>query len=436
MARRTITGTRIRERRLALGRRQVAVAAAAGISASYLNLIEHGRRAIGGGLLARIAAALDTDQSALSEDGDAALAREAALAGAARGLPPPALAQASELARRHPDWARLVAAQAAAIEAGERRAAALLDRLGHDADLAEALHELLSAVATVRSTASILAQTPEIDRNWLGRFHAILDEDSRRLADGASAVVARLGADAGAPPPAAPAEAAERAAAALGERVEALAAAGGDPEADAATLAASIADPAVRAAARGMLACDLRDAARLPRAVVAAARAPDDLLAAAGGDVALALRRMAACDARRGLLVADAAGAILRRRAVAGFALPAHGPGCALWPLHRAMSRPGEPLAERLETPDGARWMAHAVAAPAAPPAFGAAPVLRSTMLLTRADGPGPATGVGPTCRACPRAGCPARREPSLLAPVEGMAGHGRGQGGETGGTA
>ena len=38
-----LTGTRIRERRLALSRRQADVARAAGISPAYLNLIEHNR---------------------------------------------------------------------------------------------------------------------------------------------------------------------------------------------------------------------------------------------------------------------------------------------------------------------------------------------------------------------------------------------------------
>ena len=38
---RILTGTRIRERRLALSRRQADVAREAGISVAYLNLIEH-----------------------------------------------------------------------------------------------------------------------------------------------------------------------------------------------------------------------------------------------------------------------------------------------------------------------------------------------------------------------------------------------------------
>ena len=48
-------GQRIRKRRQELGRRRSRLAARVGISASYLNLIEHNKRAIGGTLLNRIA---------------------------------------------------------------------------------------------------------------------------------------------------------------------------------------------------------------------------------------------------------------------------------------------------------------------------------------------------------------------------------------------
>jgi len=61
MERSAFAGSRIRERRVALGLRQAEVALRAGISGSYLNLIEHNRRRIGGKVLLNIAAALETD---------------------------------------------------------------------------------------------------------------------------------------------------------------------------------------------------------------------------------------------------------------------------------------------------------------------------------------------------------------------------------------
>ncbi|TAG27321.1 MAG: XRE family transcriptional regulator, partial [Rhodobacterales bacterium] len=62
-----LTGNRLRERRLANGIRQADLAAMVGISASYLNLIEHDRRKVHGALLARLADALGFDRTALAQ---------------------------------------------------------------------------------------------------------------------------------------------------------------------------------------------------------------------------------------------------------------------------------------------------------------------------------------------------------------------------------
>ena len=65
MSREGLTGSRIRERRVMAGQKQADLAKAIGISASYLNLIEHNRRRIGGKLLLDIAAALDVAPSSV-----------------------------------------------------------------------------------------------------------------------------------------------------------------------------------------------------------------------------------------------------------------------------------------------------------------------------------------------------------------------------------
>lgn len=413
------TGQRIRERRLALSMKQTDLAAIAGISPSYLNLIEHNRRAIGGALLSRLAEALETDRAALSEDGDSDLIDAVHAAGVAGGLAPDRLAEAADLTRRAPTWARLIAAQAEAMAGQARTLEALSDRLSHDPALAEAMHELLSTVSVVRSTASILAQTPEIDRNWLGRFHQNLDQDSRRLADGVAAVMTLFDDRAEAiGDRLLPSEVVARFLDAAGHRFPTLEP--GGPSA-VAPLVAGIADPAARALAADVLRGDAEDAARLPLALVEAARGPDDLVDAAGGDLALVLRRLGLCDPGRGLVICDAAGALVRRKAVAGFALPVMGAGCPLWPVYAALGRPGQPLTQVIETPDGAGWRAHAVAQPVTAPAFGATPILRATMLLTRMDAPQAGAPVGPGCRVCSREACPARREPSVLSGGVGL---------------
>src|SRR6056297_1376831 len=68
-----LTGSRIRDRRLLIGMKQSALAEAAGISPSYLNLIEHNRRRIGGKLLIELARALGVEPGVLSDGADATI---------------------------------------------------------------------------------------------------------------------------------------------------------------------------------------------------------------------------------------------------------------------------------------------------------------------------------------------------------------------------
>ena len=409
---RDTTGARIRERRLGLAVRQAHLASDVGISPSYLNLIEHDRRPIGGALLGRIARALGTDRATLAGEIDEALLDRMREAGAAQGMDAAALEAAAEVARRHPAWAALIAAQADAMDAQEKTIEALADRLAHDPALAEAMHELLSTVSVVRSTASILATTPELDANWLGRFHANLDADSRRLASGAEAVVGHL--DRVAERDATRLTPVESVAAFLDAHGHAFREIEERGAAAVESLIAGLSSAAARDLAAAVLRADAADAARLPLATLAEGDGPDTLLRETG-DPALVLRRLGTTDPARGLAICDAAGALIRRKAPAGFPLPVLGAGCPLWPLYEALGRPGQALHRLVEMPDGGAWSAHAVAEPLAQPGFDGRTTLRSTMLLTRAAGGDGAVPVGPGCRVCPRLDCAARREPSML---------------------
>jgi hypothetical protein len=55
----------------------------------------------------------------------------------------------------------------------------------HDPHLSQALHEVLSSLSSVRATAAILAETPDLSPEWADRFHQNLYGDSERLASGA-----------------------------------------------------------------------------------------------------------------------------------------------------------------------------------------------------------------------------------------------------------
>lgn len=426
-----LTGSRVRERRLAAGMAQAELARAAGISASYLNLIEHNRRRISDALLARIATVLDVEPSLLAggaEGGAAQDMRAAALAGLGTR---PELDRIDEFLGRFPGWAELLAEQYRRIGHLERMVAALNDRISHDPHLSLALHEMLSAVSSVRSTAAILAETDDIEPEWRTRFHGNLHADSERLAVGAEALVAYLdgseqAADTGT---AAPQEELEAWLAAHDWHFDALEAGGGGPEALAAEIS-GLASAAARSLAHDWVAQAAQDAEDLPLAAFEAALDPDgqgdplQLARQFGCDVLAVFRRLAfRKGARDGLVTCDGSGALIIGKPVDGFSLPRHGAACALWPLYSALSRPSQPVAALVEMPGlvPQQFSLRAYCAAEYPQGF-AGPELRNVAMLISARGPatggsgaGAALPVGSSCRICPRANCLARREPSII---------------------
>ena len=424
MTQRPPTGTRLRERRQERGLRQAELAASVGISPSYLNLIEHGRRRIAGKLLADLARALDIDPSSLGEGGDPGRLHglRAAAAGAPVALRPlPEVARAQDFLDRFPGWAALTASQGRRIEALEGRVAELAGRLSHDHDLAQVLHQVISGVTAIRAASGILAENPDLDRDWQVRFLGNIRSDSEGLAESSRALVRFLEAPArDAPLGPSPQEEVERWLEARDHHLPEVEAgeplAGPLPEGAAGDL---LHDWAGRYAA---------DAAALPLGpFFAAAREaghdPATLARRFDAPFSRVLRRLAVLPPGEGhpplgLLISDASGTLIHARIPEGLAFPRAG-GCPLWPLFEALAQPGRPLRRFAALPgQGApRFLCHAVAVLRETPDWDAAPLLEATMLVTPAA-PVPEAGdrlVGPTCRLCPRKDCPARREPSIL---------------------
>ena len=231
-----LTGARIRARRTERGLTQAGLARAAGISPSYLNLIEHDRRRIGGRVLAEIARALDLSPGALAEGAGHAVLRGLGRAaergltagdgptqgqgapGGAPAAPPPERDRLERFAADYPGWAALLAASEARIGALERQVIAMGERMAHDPVLSASVHDILSAVTSIRATAAILVED-DLATEWRDRFHRNVHEDSRRLAERASALAAYLSAgDASARDAASPQEEAESWLAARGWR--------------------------------------------------------------------------------------------------------------------------------------------------------------------------------------------------------------------------
>ncbi len=141
MTRDALTGSRIRERRVMAGQKQADLAKRIGISASYLNLIEHNRRRIGGKLLLNIAAALGVEPTALTEGAEAALIATLREAADDARLSGPEATRADEFAGRFPGWADVLATAQRRIATLERTVETLTDRLAHDPHLAAPLPE-------------------------------------------------------------------------------------------------------------------------------------------------------------------------------------------------------------------------------------------------------------------------------------------------------
>jgi len=429
MPERELVGTRLRENRLKAGVRQAELARRVGISASYLNLIEHNRRRIAGKLLSDLARALDLDAAILSRGAEGALVDGLHIAAAQHPIDVE-IDEIDQFASRFPGWARLVVEQQQRRASLERGIVELTDRMAHDPFLSESLHEVLSAVTSLRSTSSILHQTPDIDDDWRARFHANLLEDSTRLATTTQALVAHIDQLGSAEAEfSTPQEYVETAFDQQGFRLDRLEQ---DPDAAEAELATHGAiDPASRGAMRAVLARYGQDARALPldqlRALVARhGFDPVAILAHTGLAPALVLRRLAVLQPKdgapeTGLVICDGAGALTFRKPLPGFAAPRYGAACALWPLYQSLHRPAEPLMRVLHMPDGRRYVAYAVCTPLVQ-GFGAPPVLEAVMLtlaLDEAQGVADirdaALDVGVTCRICPRSTCAARREASIL---------------------
>lgn len=400
-----LTGSRLRARRVALGLKQGDVAARAGLSASYLNLIEHNRRRVPEDVLARLAQVLGQPIANFAEGQDGAIIDD--LRSAAMGWPVAELLRIEEFSSRFPGWAQVVLGMGQRIKSLESAIEAVNDRMSHDPHLSANLHEVLSSVASVRSTAAILAGPDEIDAEWQARFLRNLDQDSARLARGADALVKYL--DSGG-------QIEAQGMASPQEEVEAWAEA-----VDWQLLDLAI-SPRMSESARQM-ALALQEETRAdvraipePAFKLALAELGPDALAMAArfSTPPMTAFRRIAFSAGAGLVICDASGTLTLRKRISGFSLPRFGAACPLWPLFSALAKPMVPIEQIVETPNADRFLIRAFCQPRYPEGF-AGPELREAVMLILPVATGPARAIGATCRICPRSDCPARREPAIL---------------------
>lgn len=187
-----LIGLKIRNLRMQAGLAQGTLARRAGISPSYLNLIERNRRPASTVLLDRIAAELAVDRAQLDGEAERRLADEvrevsAELAASERL---PELAPAEEFVGHHPGWAALLLRVYRSYQDRDAAVLALADRLEHDPFLRDSVHQMLTHVTSIRSAAEIVYADDTLDAVDSRRFLEIVANDSARLSQTAMALAA------------------------------------------------------------------------------------------------------------------------------------------------------------------------------------------------------------------------------------------------------
>lgn len=407
---RTLVGTRIRERRRARGQTQIALARAVGISASYLNLIEHNKRGIAGRTLLALARELGLQPADLSDAGDEETLTRLLEAARDKDDAGAELDRIEEFVGRYPGWARLLTAYADTARGQTERLRALSDRMGQDPFLSETMHEILSNITAIRSTSDILAGG-DVPPDVQARFLANLAKDAERLSDAASRMVEFFDSEnSAAPVPDRPAQSWPPVAdpvTATGPQEAGILAGGA---ARLAHLSESLPTESFARRARELAFDPLRLA---------------DAFSVEPWDICLRLADMPAEDdfPKFGLIECDMSGAVLTRKPLPALAPPQYSSGCPLWPVYRAFARPRQVLRAILDMPSGDRLMTYAVAHADRYGDYTLPPMLRSVMVFSDDPAVFPSTRearttvlAGVHCSVCPRKICADRRTDYILA--------------------
>ena len=381
----SLTGTRIRQQRSRAGLSQTALARQAGISTSYLNLIEHNKRGIAGKILLSIARELGVPPSTLTEGADSELT--STLLEAASTTPEQTVETSTlaEFAGRFPGWSQLLATTYRQNRDQDTVISALSDRLTHDPFLAESLHLMLSNITAIRSTAEILTSVEDITAEQRTRFHTAVHDESKRLSDATQALI---------------------------EYFDKAATQNEPSEAPDEVSKSDVTSMPLKHFAASALASDYN---------------PSALASEFRTNLHAVFRRLASLKGEgidapeMGLIITNAAGQTLHRHALSEFPLPRHGNACPLWPVFQGFSLPERPLQDLIELPGGAQFVTLTVALPRSEIAFGTLPDYQSAMLFLPRDQspwgttPQSARPVGTSCRICPRENCAARSEKTVL---------------------
>ena len=180
---RTPIGARIRRKRMAAGLSQVALAQALGISASYLNLIENNKRAIGGALLLRIGERLGIDLEHLSGDSEARIIGTIGelMSDPVMGGIEMEADSVRDLVARFPEAGAALARLYRAYADATVEIDVLQHRLKSDPLLSQLLHPILNRIAGIKSGAEILEGIADLTEEERRRFITTINAEAREL---------------------------------------------------------------------------------------------------------------------------------------------------------------------------------------------------------------------------------------------------------------
>ncbi len=170
-----------------------------GISPSYLNLIEANKRDVGGSLLQAIAQKLNVALDELTGENEQRLlsALEEIFSDPALESLKMGAAEARELVATNPRAARALHQTYQAYADAVAEAEAYSNRLKSDPLLADLLHQMLSQITAVRSSAEILTDVPDLEAEEQQRFHSMVSRESRALSDVAQTLIDQFEGEAG-----------------------------------------------------------------------------------------------------------------------------------------------------------------------------------------------------------------------------------------------
>ena len=187
-------GLRIRNYRKIKGLSQASLAKSISISPSYLNLIEANKRDVGGKLLHLLAQELDVDLHDLTGESETRLINELREAFADPLLAAQNLSHedAHLMVAQLPRMARALHTCYRGYLDASASASALANRLNADPLFSQLLHQMLSQITAIRSTAEILRDVPDMEQDLRTNFDNSVFEQSRSLTDVAHSLIAQF----------------------------------------------------------------------------------------------------------------------------------------------------------------------------------------------------------------------------------------------------